>query len=165
MKEKLTVRDGLVVHIHFKMIDEDGEVLDSTEEDGPLPYLHGADNIVPGLEKALEGKSVGDRIKVVVPPELGYGTHNGMPPQSVPRDAFPEDMDLEPGEELVAEDEDGSESLVWIVDVDGDEVIVDTNHPLCDETLTFEAEVLAIRPATADEIEHGHPHDGDDHDH
>lgn len=159
-----TVQDGKVVAIHFTMTDEQGEVLDTTEEDGPMPYLHGAENIVAGLEAALAGKKVGDKFTVTVPPEEGYGLHDGLPPQEVPRSEFPEDAELEPGMEFVAEAEDGSETPVWIFDVEGDTVLVDHNHPLADETLVFSVEVVSVRDATREEIEHGHPHglDGDD---
>ncbi len=158
------IADGTVVTIHYTLRDSDGHVIDSSSDGEPLCYLHGADNIVPGLERELNGRRVGDRIQAVVAPEDGYGTRSGPEPQEVPRSAFPEDADLEEGMQVVANGPDGSFPL-WVVDVDQERVIVDHNHPLAGVTLHFDVEVAGVRAATADEKQHGHPHGPGGHHH
>ena len=162
------IASGIIGIIHFNMKDEKGELLaTSREDDDPMPYLHGAGNVVPGLEKALEGTVVGDALTVVIAPEDGYGIPDGPGPQGVPRATFPEDMPLEVGMPFGAEDEDGTQMTLWITKLEGDRVFVDANHPLSGKTLTFEVEVIGMREATDDEKVHGHPHglDGLGHHH
>lgn len=158
-----TVTTGKVVSLHYTLTDDDGRVLDSSSGGDPLHYLHGADNIVPGLEQQLSGKAVGDSLKAVVPPELGYGERIGAP-RPVPREAFPEDIELEEGMQIVAQGPDGDVIPLWIVGVDDQEVLVDRNHPLAGVTLHFDVKVMAVRDATAAELAHGHPHGHDGHD-
>lgn len=153
-----TIEAGKVVFFHYTLTDESGEVIDSSEGAEPLPYLHGAGNIVVGLERQMEGRSVGDHFKAVVPPEEGYGVPEGPGPQAIPRDAFPEDADLEEGMQFMAEDEDGESMPLWIVSIEEDAVIVDQNHPLAGVTLHFDIQITELRDATEDEIAHGHPH-------
>lgn len=155
-----TVRDGKVVTIHYTLTDDDGETLESSGEGEPLLYLHGAENIVPGLERALLGRAVGEVVKVVVPPVDGYGERSGGGVQAVPKKLFDGAGPLERGMPFEAEGPDGETLDVWVVDVDDETVYVDTEHPLAGVTLHFEVELIAIRDATADELEHGHPHDG-----
>ena len=150
-----------IVTLNFTLKDEDGELLDSTQGEEPLLYLHGANNLVPGLEAQLEGKKVGDTLSAVVPPEEGYGLPQGPGPQAVPLDSFPEDVDVEPGMPFIADDEEGNEIEMWVVDVDEDQIIVDSDHPLAGVTLHFDIEVLGIRNATEVELQHGHPHGED----
>ncbi|QED29163.1 peptidylprolyl isomerase [Microvenator marinus] len=152
-----TVENGKVVFIHFTLTNQEGEELDSTHGDEPLFYLHGADNIVPGLEQALEGKQVGDKVQAVVAPEDGYGERSEAPPQRVSKDEFPDDMEVLPGMPLHAETDDGF-ITVWVTDVTADWVEIDTNHPLAGETLHFDVEIVRVRDAHKDELEHGHPH-------
>lgn len=154
--------DGKVVVLRYTLKNDEGDILDEATKDDPFPYLHGAENIVPGLEKALEGKGVGDSLEVVVSPEEGYGEREGEP-QTVPRAAFPKDMPVEEGMQFFAADEEGHEMPIWIIGVEGDQVIVDGNHPLAGETLHFSVEILGIREATRDEKAHGHPHGVDGH--
>ncbi len=152
------IEAGKVVFFHYTLTDETGEVIDSSEGAEPLPYLHGAGNIVPGLERQMVGKCVGDRFEAVVPPEEGYGLPEGPGPQAIPRDAFPEDAELEEGLQFMAEDEDGESIPLWIVSIEDDAVIVDQNHPLAGVTLHFSIHITELRDATEDEIAHGHPH-------
>ena len=151
-----------VVSIHYTLTNDDGEVLDSSAGGDPLVYLHGAGNIVPGLEKELEGKIAGEKLEVVVPAADGYGEREGPGPQSVPRSVF-EGVDVEPGMSFVVEDEDGEEMAMWVVEVGDEEVLIDSNHPLAGETLHFSVEVVGVRAATEDELTHGHAHDGHHH--
>jgi FKBP-type peptidyl-prolyl cis-trans isomerase SlyD len=152
------VADGMVVSVHYTLKTEEGEVIDSSDGDEPLMYLHGAGNIVPGLEKQLAGHVVGDRVKAVVEPEDGYGEHTGDEPQMVPRESFPEDADLYEGMEVMAQGPEGEMFPMWIVGLTDDHVLVDENHPLAGVTLHFDVEVTEIRAATQEELAHGHPH-------
>lgn len=159
------VAPEMVVSFHYKLRNNDGELLDSSADAQPMPYLHGADNIVPGLENAMLNKKVGDKFDVKVSAEEGYGERvEGN--AAVPRAEFPPDMELQSGMNIVAEGPDGQAFPMWIVSVSADEVIVDPNHPLAGTELNFEVEIAAIRAATAEEIAHGHPHGpGGHHDH
>jgi FKBP-type peptidyl-prolyl cis-trans isomerase SlyD len=159
-----SVADGKVVSIHYTLKDGEGVVLDSSAGSDPLTYLHGADNIVPGLERELAGKQVGDKFVAVVGPEDGYGTRSGPGPQPIPRSAFPEDAPVQPGMQFGARGPSGDVMALWVVAVEEEQVFVDNNHPLAGVTLHFDIEVSAIRTATDEEMEHGHPHgaDGDE---
>lgn len=166
---ELTADKDRVVTFHFTLKADDGEILDSTDGGEPYPILVGAGNFLPKVEEALTGKKGGDKVSVVVPPEEGYGTLDEESEDDyfgVPLTEFPDDMDLIPGMPLVLEGEDGEEEEVWVVDVDDEEgvVVLSPNHPLAGETLHFDITIVAVRAATAEEIEHGHPHgaDGDD---
>lgn len=160
-----SVVDGKVVLIHYTLRNDGGDILDASEVDSPLAYLHGADNIVPGLEKQIAGKSVGDKLTAVVPPAEGYGEVQGPGPQPVSRKSFPAELDIQPGMSFVIEDDEGHPMPLWVQRVTETEVWVDPNHPLAGETLHFEIEVVGVRDATAEEREHGHPHGPDGHDH
>ena len=142
-----------------------GDVIDSSRGGDPLEYLHGEGGIVPGLERALSGKAAGDALQVTIPPADGYGEPTGPGPQSVPRDAFPDDVDLEVGMQFFAPGPAGRPVPVWITEIHDGHVAVDINHPLAGASLHFEVEVVAIRDATEDELDHGHPHGPDGHGH
>ena len=158
------IGDGMVVSIHYSLKDDDGDLIDSSEGE-PLSYLHGAGNIVPGLERQLAGKVVGDKLHAVVAPADGYGERSGPEPQEVPRDQFPPGADLEEGMQIMARGPTGKPFPLWIVAVGKDSVTVDHNHPLAGMTLHFDVEVTEIRSATKQEREHGHPHGPHGHDH
>lgn len=140
-----------------------GEMID----EGDLTYIHGHEQIVPGLEEALLDKQSGAKVKVSVPPAKGYGERDPERVQAVPRSAFPADAPLSVGAQLHAEDEDGNPLRMTVLAMGDKEVTLDFNHPLAGATLDFEVAVTAIREATAEELEHGHAHgpDGHDHDH
>jgi FKBP-type peptidyl-prolyl cis-trans isomerase SlyD len=165
MSEQL-VAEGLVVTLHYTLRGDDGEILDASTPDDPMAYLHGAENIVPGLEKALLGKTVGYKGKITVSAAEGYGERDeGDEPNVIPRKAFPPEMEIEPGMTFMAEGPNDEHAPIWVIAVDGDKVIVDSQHPLAGKTLHFEVEVLGIRSASAEELEHGHPHGPDGHHH
>jgi FKBP-type peptidyl-prolyl cis-trans isomerase SlyD len=149
-----------VAAIHYVLRDDEGEVLDSSEGDEPLTYLHGADNIVTGLEEGLAGKAAGDEVTVVVSPEKGYGPRTTDGPEAWPRKAFPAELDLEEGMELDVQTPDGASRTIHVVGVEGDEVWIDRDHPLAGMTLRFEVKVVSVRDATSAELAHGHPHEG-----
>ena len=123
-----------------------------------LEYLHGAENIVPGLEAALEGKTVGDAVHVTVPPEEAYGDYDDEEIDEFDLDEIPGGENLEEGMIVEVEDEDGFVYIGTVMEVVEGTVIVDFNPPLAGKTLTFDVEVLSIREADADEKDHGHPH-------
>ncbi|MCA8957093.1 MAG: peptidylprolyl isomerase [Planctomycetes bacterium] len=159
------IADGMVVAIHFTLTLDDGEVVESSAGEDPALYLHGHGNIVPGLEQALVGKGVGDRLSVSVPPELGFGEHDARGQISMPRSELPDDLELEVGEELAFDDGDGGAQPGWVTEIDDETVHIDLNPPLAGETLHFEVEVVSIRSASAEELEHGHPHGPGGHAH
>jgi FKBP-type peptidyl-prolyl cis-trans isomerase SlyD len=158
------IADGMVVSLAYTLADAEGTLLDEATREDPMLYLHGHDNVVPGLERELTGKSVGDKVSAVVLPKDGYGEKRSRGAQPVPRDAFPEDAEIEPGMMFVTE-ERGEPVPLWVVRADDTTVWVETDHPLAGQELHFDVEVLAIRKGTAPELEHGHPHGPDGHSH
>ena len=164
-KHQLVVANDTVVKIDYTLSLDDGEVYDSSTETGPLEYLHGYDQLIPGLEAALEGMRVGDIKDVVVTPDLGYGEYDPDAVELVPHDAVPADMELEPGMSVDLYDEESDQEIeAFVAEVSADGVLLDMNHPLAGETLHFSVKILGIRNASAEEIAHGHVH-GDDDDH
>lgn len=162
MSEK--IENGSIVGLHYKLTGADGAVIDSCNDEEFL-YLHGAENIVPGLEKALEGHVVGDEVTAALTAEEGYGEREGPEPQKVSREVFPEDAELEVGAYFAAEGEDGEMLDLWISKLDGEDVYIDHNHPLSGQALNFQVKILSLRAGTEEELEHGHPHGPDDHHH
>jgi FKBP-type peptidyl-prolyl cis-trans isomerase SlyD len=158
------ITEGKVALIHYTLTNDQGEVLDSSDGREPLAYLHGAGNIVPGLERELEGKTVGATFQVNVSPEDGYGQREGKP-QGVERSAFPKNVELEKGMMFQAQTPDGDVVPLWIDRVEAETVWVDPNHPLAGVTLHFDVEVVGVREATEEEVAHGHPHGPDGHGH
>ena len=158
MSENQTVGAGKVVSIHYKLTLDGGEEVDSSAGRDPLDYLHGHQNIVVGLEKALDGKAVGEEVAVTVAPGEGYGERSEDAIQEVPRGAFPDDADLRPGVVFQAVDENQTPLMGRIDAVTDDRVRVDFNHPLAGQNLHFEVSVVSVRPATEEEQQHGHAH-------
>lgn len=158
------ITSNKVVTIHYTLRNDAGEVLDTSDGGEPMAYLHGAGNIVPGLEAKLEGKATGDKLVAVVEPKDGYGEKSGPGAQTIPIAAF-EGIEVRPGMTFVVEDDDGEQMPLRVIEVQDDRVVVDTDHPLAGETLHFTVEVVDVRDASADELLHGHVHDGHDHHH
>ena len=153
-----------VVSIHYELSNDAGEILDTSAEGEPLVYLHGAHNIIPGLENQLIGKKVGDALKVKVQPEDGYGVQQAELIQQVPRDAFPDPDNLAVGMSFSAESEGGHISVV-ITELTDELATVDGNHPLAGVVLNFDVSIADIRAATDEEISHGHVHTHGHHHH
>jgi FKBP-type peptidyl-prolyl cis-trans isomerase SlyD len=153
----LTITDNLVVSITYTLTNDDSTVLDSTEESGPMDYLHGAENIISGLEDGL-GKQVGDKLKVRVDPEDGYGEVFTELMQVVDIAAFEGVESVEAGMQFESETDEGELEIVTIKSIDGNEVTIDANHPLAGVTLNFDVEIVGVREATAEEIDHEHVH-------
>lgn len=161
----MKVGKGSVVSLQYKLHLGDGVVVDSSEADSPLVYLHGEGQIVPGLERELEGLVQGERRQVVVMPGDGYGVLDPTAVQDVPKSAFPEGFVPRVGMELMAQGPDGEPLPFVIKELKGEVIVVDFNHPLAGKTLHFDVEVAEVRVATAEELEHGHAHGPDDHHH
>lgn len=151
-----TITDGKVVQIHYKLTLDDGQVVDSSEGRDPLAYLHGASNIVPGLESQLAGQAEGASVEATVTPEDGYGERSEEGVQKVPRDAFPADAPIEAGLQFQATGPEGQPLMGTIVEIADGIVTVDFNHPLAGQTLHFAVEIVSIRDATDAEKEQGH---------
>jgi len=163
--KNLVVADNTVVRIEYSLALNDGDVIDSSAEDGPLEFLQGANEIIPGLEAAIYGMSVGEQKNIVVTPDLAYGEYDPEDYQLVPRDAFEDDAELEPGMAIEFVDEESGEAVEgFISEIQPDGVVIDFNHWLAGETLYFDVKVVGVRPALPEEIEHGHAHD-DEHPH
>ena len=160
-----TIQPGTVVEIHYTLTLEDGQIADSSKGRAPLIYLHGHGNIVPGLEQQLTGRKSGEEVDAVVQPADGYGDYDPDAEESVPRDAFPAEAELEPGMMFHTEDEHGNVQPLWVKDVAEDAVLVTSNHPLAGRTLYFKVKVGQLRNASAEEIAHGHPHGPGGHHH
>lgn len=150
------VEDGKVVHIHYTLKDISGRVLESSGQGAPMAYLHGASNIVSGLERQLFGSMIGAELDVVVEPEEGYGERHDVSPQQIPR-AHITTQDVRVGMPLQAQTGDGQVVTLWVTDVQPDHIVVDLNHPMAGETLYFSVRVMDIRDATKEELAHGHP--------
>jgi FKBP-type peptidyl-prolyl cis-trans isomerase SlyD len=159
---KDTVQDGLVVSMEYTL-SVDGEVLDSSKDAGPLQFLAGYDNIVPGLEREMVGMKIGESKDVLVLPEDGYGEFDEEAFMEVPRSEFPSDMELEAGLELNVSDEDGQHQLAFVESFNDETVRLDFNHPLAGAELQFNVKVVALREATKEELDHGHAHEEGHH--
>jgi len=155
---------GMVVSMHYTLTDDSGDVLDSSRGGEPFSYLHGHNNIIPGLEKALEGTEAGFKSKVTVAPAEGYGEKNAEAVFEAPREHFPPDMKLEIGARVYADGPNGPITLT-VVKLTETGAVLDANHPLAGKTLHFEVEITTVRSATAEELAHGHVHGEGGHHH
>ena len=159
------IKENSVVTMHYELKDSEGEVLDSSKGQDPLVYLHGAGNIIVGLEEQLIGKTVGDNVAAIVSPEKGYGMPVDALVQTVPKEAFGEEIDkVAVGMRFQAETEQGPVPVV-VTAMDDTMVTVDGNHPLAGKELHFDISIAEIREASAEEIEHGHVHGEGGHQH
>lgn len=153
----MKIEHGKVAIIHYSLKNEAGDTIDSTQDQDPMGYLHGHNNLMPGLEAALEGKGQGDKFSVNLAPEDAFGPHNKEQIQEVPKEQFADLKDLTPGMHLQVKGPQGTE-IVTVVTITDDTVTVDFNHPLAGQTLLFEIEVMDVREATEEEVQHGHVH-------
>ena len=159
----MTVENGKVVSFHYTLTNAQGDVLDQSQEH-PMPYLHGAGNIIPGLEKELAGKKVGDKLTVNVPAAEAYGEYHEQLVNDVPREAFQGVDQIEPGMQFQANTPEGVQ-VITVKAVNGDQVTVDANHPLAGQDLNFDVEIVDVRDATEEESAHGHVHGAGGHHH
>lgn len=156
---------GMAVAIYYTVKDEAGTVVDTTKGRAPLAYLHGKGQIVRGLEQALEGKAKDAHVVVTVPPESGYGAHRAEGLFTVKRSALPAQLKLEVGRILTMTSPTAPARQVKIHALEGEDVVLDQNHPLAGRTLTFEVTIAGVRPATDEESKHGHVHGPGGHQH
>ncbi len=150
-----------VVAIDYTLTNDAGTVLDTSSGREPLAYIQGMNNIIPGLEKALEGKKVDDQLKVTIAPEEGYGVRRDELIVRVPRSDLPPGMEVEVGFQLVGQTPMGRQ-VFTVSKVEGDQVTLDGNHELAGVTLTFDVTIKGIRAAKAEELSHGHTHGFDE---
>jgi FKBP-type peptidyl-prolyl cis-trans isomerase SlyD len=153
----MLIADKKVASFHYILSNEQGEQIDSSRERQPMSYLHGARNIIPGLEQALAGKAAGEEFQVTVAPAEAYGERRADGIQRIPAKHFRNTKHLRPGQRVSIQTRQGELQAV-VVKVGRFNVDVDTNHPLAGQTLTFDVEVTDVRDATAEEISHGHVH-------
>lgn len=158
------VGDGMVISLAYTLRLGDGEEIDAAGAGDPLEYLHGAGNIIPGLERELSGMSVGEAKRVKVLAKDAYGEMDPDAYEEVPLDFFPEDLDLEEGMSLSLFDQSTGEHIdAYLAELSDEGAVLDLNHPLAGEDLDFEVTVVGIRPATSDELAHGHAHGAHSH--
>ena len=157
-----SVQDGVVVSIEYTL-HVDGELLDTSEGQGPLHFLAGHGNIIPGLESEMRGMKIGESKDVVVQPADGYGEFDDEAFMNVPRDQFPKDMELTEGVELTVRDDEGQARYARVDNIEGKTVTLNFNHPLAGDELHFHVKVVALREPNAEELEHGHVHEGEHH--
>ena len=160
----MQIKTNAVVSIHYTLTDKSGEVLDTSDGQEPLAYLHGRGNLISGLEKELEGKEEGDKLNVTIPPEDAYGIRDEQLVRKVSRSSFKDIQELQPGMQFQSQSDNGVE-IFTITKIEGNEVTIDGNHALADVALTFDVEVTEIREATEEELAHGHVHGPGGHHH
>ncbi len=160
----MQISENKVASIHYTLKDDAGQVLDSSSEGQPLTYLQGFGNIIPGLEQEMAGKSVGDKFEVTVEPEDAYGFRQDEMIQAVPRSAFDGVDNIEVGMRFQAQTANGPVPVV-VTQVEDEQITVDGNHPLAEMKLHFSVEVVDVREASAEELQHGHAHGPGGHDH
>ncbi len=160
----MQIESNSVVTLHYTLKDNDGKIIDQSE-DGSFLYMHGAMNIIPGLENALAGKSAGDEISVKVSPEEGYGVKDDARIQEVPKDMFDSADEIQVGVQFHAQGPDGAAVVVTVIEVKDDAVVIDGNHALAGVDLNFEVKIVDVRAASEEEIEHGHVHGPHGHQH
>ena len=159
----MKIAKNSVVTIDYTLKDPQGQVIDSSVGKQALPYLHGAGNLIPGLERELEGKQAGDQLSVKVPPEDAYGVRNEELVQVVPKSAF-QGANVTVGMQFRTQGKTGDQ-VVTVTKIDGDNVTVDANHPLAGIPLAFDVTIKDVRAATKEELAHGHVHGPGGHHH
>jgi FKBP-type peptidyl-prolyl cis-trans isomerase SlyD len=152
-----SISDGKVVSLAYRL-SVDGEEIAAMDVNDPMEYLHGAQNIVPGLETALEGKQVGDKFSVTLLPEDAYGDYDDEDIETIDRGDIPDADQLEVGMVVEVEDPDGYAYMAHVKEITTDSVVLDFNPPLAGKTLTYDVEVVGLRVADEDELAHGHAH-------
>jgi len=160
----MPIKQDSVVSIHYTLRDDAGQTIDSSTGGEPLAYLHGHGNIVPGLERELEGKSAGDKLSVTVSPAEGYGEYDRQLVQKIPRRALRGVTQVRVGMQLHTHTPQGPRA-VTVTQIVGDMLTLDGNHPLAGKNLHFEIEVTGVREPTPEELAHGHVHGAGGHHH
>jgi FKBP-type peptidyl-prolyl cis-trans isomerase SlyD len=157
----LKIHDGCLVELRYELRDAEGGVVEKSEEDGPMVYLHGNEEIPRPIEEELEGHEKGDRVEVSLPPGAAYGEYNPDGLVTVPREQFPPDAEIVPGDwiDVTLSDDEGQETEeaesieMKVVEISPEAIVLDANHPLAGKACTFDLTVLSVREASAEEIE------------
>jgi FKBP-type peptidyl-prolyl cis-trans isomerase SlyD len=152
-----TVQDNVVVELDYTLIIED-EMMESTDEGEPIAFIQGIGQIIPGLEDAIYGMKVGDKKTITIQPEQAYGDYDPDSIEVVHKDEFSEEIPLDVGTFLDLRDDEGEVLSAQIIEADEDTITLDFNHPLAGKVLTFEITIADIRPASPEELDHGHVH-------
>ncbi len=160
----MQIAPNSIVTLHYTLKDNDGNVIDQSD-DGSFLYLHGAMNIIPGLENALAGKSSGEELSVSVSPEEGYGAKDPERIQEVPKDMFDSSEEIKVGVQFHAQGPDGNAVVVTVVEIKDDVVVIDGNHALAGVDLNFDVKIIDVRKASVEEVSHGHVHGEHGHQH
>lgn len=160
----MNVEANKVVVIDYTLRNDAGEILDQSTPDAPLAYLHGHNNLIPGLENALVGKGQGEQVDASIPPEEAYGEYDASLVQTLPRAMFQGVDTVEPGMQFQAQMGEGVQ-IVTVKEADDENVTIDANHVLAGETLHFDVTVREVRDASAEELDHGHVHGPGGHHH
>jgi FKBP-type peptidyl-prolyl cis-trans isomerase SlyD len=160
----MQIEPNSVVTLHYTLKDNEGNIIDQSD-DGSFLYLHGAMNIIPGLEKALTGKSAGDELQVKVTPDEGYGEKDPSRIQEVPKTMFQDASQIQVGVQFQAQSPDGQAIVVTVTEVKEEAVVIDANHALAGVDLNFDVKVVDVREASEEEIAHGHVHGPGGHEH
>ncbi|MCW8883349.1 MAG: peptidylprolyl isomerase [Sedimenticola sp.] len=154
----MQITDFKAVILDYVTRDQSGEIIDSSANDGYLTYIHGTESLIPALEEALSGHQQGEKLSISISCDDAYGERDESLIESVPRENFPGVEQIEVGMQFQTEMEEGVPFMVTVVDLDDESVTVDGNHPLAGKVLNFDLEIIEVRDASSDEIEHGHVH-------
>ncbi len=154
----MNIIENSVVEMHYTLTDDQAITIDTSEGKDPLSFIYGSGMIIPGLEKELKDKTDGDKLSVVVQPEEGYGVYNDQLIGEVAKNLFQDDLELQVGMPVQAQNQDGSVQVLTVAEVKEETVVLDGNHPLAGKVLNFEIEIVSVREASAEELEHGHVH-------
>jgi FKBP-type peptidyl-prolyl cis-trans isomerase SlyD len=154
-----------VVTLNYKLSDDQGNVIQTTKENEPFIYLSGNKQILPKLEEAIDGMIIGGKKNIELSSSEAYGDYDEKAIQQVKKEAFPDGANLEPGMEYMAHSPEGQPVPFVIKEVKDEDVTIDFNHPLAGKNLNFDVELVDVRDATSEELEHGHVHGADGHHH
>ncbi len=161
----MPLKSNQVVTMNFTLKDDSGNVLDSTKENNPFSFISGANQVLPKLEEKIGEMIIGSKKDVVLAPEDGYGVYQQDAVRTIKKSEFPEDIDLDKGMGFIAKSPQGKDVQFFIKEIEGENITVDFNHPLAGKTLHFDLELLNLRDATTEELNHGHVHGSDGHHH
>lgn len=155
----MTIKEKTVVSIHYTLTNDNGDVIDTSDDGKPLSFISGLGALIPGLEKELMGKSTGAKFNTRIEPAEAYGERRDELVEKVPRDQLGNIPDLKPGIQLQGQADNGQVLTFTVIAMDDQTVTLDSNHPLAGVALNFAVEVVGIREPTSEELDHGHVHD------
>jgi len=162
----MNIEKNKVVQLHYTLTNDEGQVMDSSANGAPLAYIHGIGNLIPGLEKELEGKAAGDKLLAKIAPAEAYGEWEAGKQHVVPKSGFKGEGNeqLEIGMRVQV-DTGQQQAIAMVTNIEDENVTLDLNHPLAGMTLHFDVEVVEVRDAAQEELDHGHVHGPGGHQH